>query len=113
MADGPGHPDLRTGAAVGRGDPLAQTAAEPVRAAPGAQPQAVLAGRTQRHRRAQPADARDVRDHRRAAVPAVRADDRAQPRSEEHTSELQSLMRISYAVFCLKKKKTKKKTLKV
>src|SRR3546814_4097060 len=29
------------------------------------------------------------------------------PRSEEHTSELQSLMRISYAVFCLKKKTTK------
>src|SRR3546814_10313666 len=28
------------------------------------------------------------------------------PRSEEHTSELKSLMRISYAVFCLKKKKT-------
>src|SRR3546814_2896343 len=33
-----------------------------------------------------------------------------QKRSEEHTSELQSLMRISYAVFCLKKKKTEKKT---
>src|SRR3546814_1013610 len=32
--------------------------------------------------------------------------DGAAPRSEEHTSELQSLMRISYAVFCLKKKKT-------
>src|SRR3546814_3786245 len=31
-------------------------------------------------------------------------------RSEEHTSELQSLMRISYAVFCLKKKKHKTKT---
>src|SRR3546814_9831967 len=30
-------------------------------------------------------------------------------RSEEHTSELQSLMRISYAVFCLKKNKQKKK----
>src|SRR3546814_4890113 len=30
-------------------------------------------------------------------------------RSEEHTSELQSLMRISYAVFCLKKKKTNNK----
>src|SRR3546814_3624588 len=30
-------------------------------------------------------------------------------RSEEHTSELQSLMRISYAVFCLKKKKTHKR----
>src|SRR3546814_7146230 len=32
-------------------------------------------------------------------------------RSEEHTSELQSLMRLSYAVFCLKKKKTKTKHL--
>src|SRR3546814_4651562 len=32
-------------------------------------------------------------------------------RSEEHTSELQSLMRISYAVFCLKKKKNKPKTI--
>src|SRR3546814_4752441 len=31
-------------------------------------------------------------------------------RSEEHTSELQSLMRISYAVFCLKKKNQKKET---
>src|SRR3546814_8330638 len=31
-------------------------------------------------------------------------------RSEEHTSELQSLMRISYAVFCLKKKKHRKNT---
>src|SRR3546814_3645905 len=33
------------------------------------------------------------------------------PRSEEHTSELQSLMRISYAVFCLKKKKQHKHIL--
>src|SRR3546814_7799030 len=32
--------------------------------------------------------------------------ERRRERSEEHTSELQSLMRISYAVFCLKKKKT-------
>src|SRR3546814_1191122 len=32
---------------------------------------------------------------------------KARGRSEEHTSELQSLMRISYAVFCLKKKKTR------
>src|SRR3546814_5543922 len=32
-------------------------------------------------------------------------------RSEEHTSELQSLMRISYAVFCLQKKKTKSGTV--
>src|SRR3546814_5498582 len=34
-------------------------------------------------------------------------------RSEEHTSELQSLMRISYAVFCLKKKKQKKNTVNI
>src|SRR3546814_8024446 len=34
--------------------------------------------------------------------------DRLAGRSEEHTSELQSLMRISYAVFCLKKKKNAK-----
>src|SRR3546814_2662903 len=34
-------------------------------------------------------------------------------RSEEHTSELQSLMRISYAVFCLKKKKTITKQLTI
>src|SRR3546814_10831435 len=36
--------------------------------------------------------------------------ERCRERSEEHTSELQSLMRISYAVFCLKKKTTKKNT---
>src|SRR3546814_9820100 len=40
-------------------------------------------------------------DQRRGSAPA---------RSEEHTSELQSLMRISYAVFCLKKKKNKHQT---
>src|SRR3546814_8346745 len=44
-------------------------------------------------------------------LPALRlgqlhlAEQRAHHRSEEHTSELQSLMRISYAVFCLKKKR--------
>src|SRR3546814_1309124 len=36
----------------------------------------------------------------------------AADRSEEHTSELQSLMRISYAVFCLKKKNTKLRTVR-
>src|SRR3546814_5767660 len=36
-----------------------------------------------------------------------RRNEAARARSEEHTSELQSLMRISYAVFCLKKKKYK------
>src|SRR3546814_3028659 len=43
-----------------------------------------------------------VADHRRAAPAAAI---HIAERSEEHTSELQSLMRISYAVFCLKKKK--------
>src|SRR3546814_1293492 len=37
----------------------------------------------------------------------------ADRRSEEHTSELQSLMRISYAVFCLKKKNQNKNKLKI
>src|SRR3546814_3411803 len=37
----------------------------------------------------------------------LRLGDRDVARSEEHTSELQSLMRISYAVFCLKTKKTR------
>src|SRR3546814_7802508 len=54
-----------------------------------------------------------ARSRRRGARPRLHrrrwrpADSRQTPstRSEEHTSELQSLMRISYAVFCLKKKK--------
>src|SRR3546814_8668880 len=48
-----------------------------------------------------------VHVHRTTAANALAA--RAAERSEEHTSELQSLMRISYAVFCLKKKKHKNK----
>src|SRR3546814_4677905 len=43
--------------------------------------------------------------HARALQRAGRAEAGVELRSEEHTSELQSLMRISYAVFCLKKKK--------
>src|SRR3546814_5207463 len=62
--------------------------------------------RPERDRR-HPADGRN-----RGAVPRARcvspyrcgAGGGENPRSEEHTSELQSLMRISYAVFCLKKK---------
>src|SRR3546814_6726573 len=49
-----------------------------------------------------PATAREVYDVSGAGDTVVR--------SEEHTSELQSLMRISYAVFCLKKKKKKTNT---
>src|SRR3546814_8652847 len=54
----------------------------------------------------------DHAGHRRGAGDAgVEVEHAAQvaQRSEEHTSELQSLMRISYAVFCLKKKKTDNK----
>src|SRR3546814_10787116 len=43
--------------------------------------------------------------------PSVSYSDLSRTRSEEHTSELQSLMRISYAVFCLKKKKIKHKLI--
>src|SRR3546814_4792813 len=41
---------------------------------------------------------------RKVCTPVLQQVAAASPRSEEHTSELQSLMRISYAVFCLKKK---------
>src|SRR3546814_8535942 len=44
---------------------------------------------------------RDIRSARRQAAEG----ESTEAKSEEHTSELQSLMRISYAVFCLKKKK--------
>src|SRR3546814_2936812 len=44
--------------------------------------------------------------HARRPFRHGRRDSRADTRSEEHTSELQSLMHISYAVFCLKKKTT-------
>src|SRR3546814_1124457 len=63
--------------------------------------------------RADPVELRDeplleaVADHRRVqrlAHPVGGPEEGAALRSEEHTSELQSLMRISYAVFCLKKK---------
>src|SRR3546814_5501440 len=49
----------------------------------------------------------------RSAVPSRNfgaVDHKLLPRSEEHTSELQSLMRISYAVFCLKKKRIQNQT---
>src|SRR3546814_10100675 len=46
----------------------------------------------------------------RTATHAFHNSRNKEDRSEEHTSELQSLMRISYAVFCLKKKKNKNVT---
>src|SRR3546814_5334881 len=67
-------------------------------------------------RRGEPGDAmqgqNDALDQLRQGLNEMRQAQRGNPdgqapRSEEHTSELQSLMRISYAVFCLKKNKKK------
>src|SRR3546814_9256684 len=54
---------------------------------------------------------RPLRHRRVRAGAAAVPQSRVLTRSEEHTSELQSLMRISYAVFCLKKKINKKSTI--
>src|SRR3546814_999605 len=55
----------------------------------------------------------DVAENRTPALefPAMRLAGGGAARSEEHTSELQSLMRISYAVFCLKKKNRYKRKI--
>src|SRR3546814_6762946 len=63
-----------------------------------------------RQTRDQEDHARDQQRYGRVVEPIAERDGRAdrlagEERSEAHTSELQSLMRISYAVFCLKKKK--------
>src|SRR3546814_4795795 len=65
--------------------------------------------RSWHHHRVRWRDARTQDPRRRCHRPGLaRQDLRASSqRSEEHTSEVQSLMRISYAVFCLKKKKKK------
>src|SRR3546814_2157345 len=101
---------------------LAAHFGQPLAAGPAVEPalDPEMAGQSHRARIVERADREvDVRAvdimeaERRPAIAAETARtegrrhvDRA--RSEEHTSELQSLMRISYAVFCLKKKKQKK-----
>src|SRR3546814_2247081 len=57
------------------------------------------------HRRCQPVDRKNPRFRWPVRLTGGMAVSNDAIRSEEHTSELQSLMRISYAVFCLKKKK--------
>src|SRR3546814_943159 len=65
------------------------------------------------HGRAVAVQRQDLAVRRRHRRPdRQRQADADSPRSEEHTSELQSLMRISYAVFCLKKKKCHETTNK-
>src|SRR3546814_7359375 len=68
------------------------------------------AGLCLRHRRHARRGDRDQLRGRGGDRPVRRAGS-AVRRSEEHTSELQSLMRISYAVFCLKKKMTKNREM--
>src|SRR3546814_11083430 len=65
-------------------------------------------GGRRRRRRSHSAGARRGARHQRLCARSGGAGGAG--RSEEHTSELQSLMRISYAVFCLKKKKTNKES---
>src|SRR3546814_4803166 len=70
-------------------------------------PRAHGTARSDGARSARPAPRAPLRSRRRSVRHrAIRANPTRLPaaRSEEHTSELQSLMRISYAVFCLKKK---------
>src|SRR3546814_8873721 len=69
--------------------------------------------RDRRHRLAYPSSMAAANAHRETEIPV---DDTTRlrawrARSEEHTSELQSLMRLSYAVFCLKKKQKKARSL--
>src|SRR3546814_10524203 len=80
--------------------PLPDRAAARLDPRPGREPEVGWLHRHQPHRGAG-CDRRELRPLDARAQ--CRAD-----RSEEHTSELQSLMRISYAVFCLNKKKTNK-----
>src|SRR3546814_2051150 len=83
----------------------AHRSARPARS-PGARSRAVRRGTHGARYRAQLRDRRpDAARHLRLSRRTLRSRDHARDgRSEEHTSELQSLMRISYAVFCLKKK---------
>src|SRR3546814_10050229 len=80
-------------------NPIAKTAAPHSAVAPSKRP---VQPATMRHA-AKPAMATS----RATRIRARRGDSAKALRSEEHTSELQSLMRISYAVFCLKKKNKK------
>src|SRR3546814_7229777 len=68
-------------------------------------------GRNRRHQR-EPAEQQKKAEREKAShggVALLRWTSPGRARSEEHTSELQSLMRLSYAVFCLKKKNPQNK----
>src|SRR3546814_2378377 len=84
----------------------------PGRVHPVAAPRPVGAERAlTRRRRGGHKQIHETRSHADHGASARRRPGTGKARSEEHTSELQSLMRISYAVFCLKKKKPKRNSI--
>src|SRR3546814_2027104 len=85
-------------------------AAAPVRDAAGDAGADHLVGGGGDGNRRRNADLHEQRRQQEAAAHSEHPGQHANNRSEEHTSELQSLMRISYAVFCLKKKKINQQT---
>src|SRR3546814_3087457 len=83
----------------------AENGTSPSRARKSAANAASTGSRPSTHCAVQPPSTPHLAYRREGSIPADCAyDAKIVPRSEEHTSELQSLMRISYAVFCLKKK---------
>src|SRR3546814_3734537 len=116
--DPPAAVGLPAGSAIGLLRPAADLRSRGVLAAIGA---GALVGAGRHHAVLRPGIG-IVPDHRLAGLRelhgVLRAGgvgrvERAADRSEEHTSELQSLMRISYAVFCLKKKTNHTKTVQL
>src|SRR3546814_1031064 len=99
MASGKSGRAVRVGMGIEAIGQAASAAASPPQAAGGGDVPPILEIRHARKRFKTP-DGREV-----VALDDVSISVAANERSEEHTSELQSLMRISYAVFCLKKKK--------
>src|SRR3546814_8337974 len=96
------HPFLKRSALTREGLTLREGNGPP----PSVQPAAAARHRRAAFHRVEPRSRhRPVQGGGRRVVPGAERASAVGARSEEHTSELQSLMRISYAVFCLKKKK--------
>src|SRR3546814_4510865 len=84
---------------------------QPLRGADDAQARRFRHCRGRDIRRAQQREQQHDQCAQHGSLPGAPSPGARESRSEEHTSELQSLMRISYAVFCLKKKKKNTHTL--
>src|SRR3546814_8472490 len=96
------HREQPVGRRLHRGIGLGSLPQAPPQAAP------AIMGERQKLILRQPDQRRHQQCRKRQIIARLKREaDERKHRSEEHTSELQSLMRISYAVFCLKKKNTK------